>query len=77
MRFLLCLLAVLVLGAAHAQISDWQQDYRKVDVADGIVSFIADESPGGVVQGNVTLIDQRAENTVRASGYAQTSTCLA
>jgi len=68
MRFLLCLLTMLVLGTAHAQTSDWQQDYRKVDVADGIVSFIAGESPGGVVQGNVTLISGKRYSLVVDSG---------
>jgi cyclase len=68
MRSLLCLLPVLVLGVAHAQTADWRQDYRKVDVAEGIVSFIAEESPGGVVQGNVTLISGKRYSLVVDSG---------
>ena len=68
MRFLFCFVCMLVLGAAHAQTPDWQQDYRKVDVAEGVVSFIANDSPGGVVQGNVTVISGKRHSLVVDSG---------
>ncbi len=41
-------LALLALTAAEA---DWRQQHRTFTVADGIITFVADESPGGMVQG--------------------------
>jgi glyoxylase-like metal-dependent hydrolase (beta-lactamase superfamily II) len=66
----LCFIVMLFLGSAHAQPvpTQWRQDFRKVPVAAGIVAYIADDSPGGVVQGNVTLISGRRDSLVIDSG---------
>lgn len=64
--FVLCL-ALLLPGALHAQTA-WKQDFKRVEVADGIVAFVANESPGGVVQGNITLISGSQHSLVIDSG---------
>lgn len=50
------LLALCTGSALAADGAEFHQDHRRVGVAEGIFSFIATESPGGVLQGNVTVI---------------------
>lgn len=49
-------LAALLAATASSAASDFRQDYRAVPVAEGITAFVAGESPGGLVQGNIILI---------------------
>ena len=60
----LCLLP----GLAFADPTAFRQDFTEVEVADGIVAFIATESPGGVVQGNVTVVSVKDASLVVDSG---------
>ena len=68
MRTTLSLIALLVAGHAAAADPAWRQDYRAVDVADGIVAYVAGESPGGVVQGNITVISGKDASLVVDAG---------
>jgi len=68
MRCTLPLIAVLVAGHAVAADPPWHQDHRAVEVADGIVAYIAGESPGGVVQGNITVISGKDASVVVDAG---------
>lgn len=53
---------------AFAQDGQWRQDFDAVEVADGIVAYIAGESPGGVVQGNIVVVSGDEATLVLDSG---------
>lgn len=47
-------MALVLAGSVPA--AEFEQSFECVAVADGIVAYIATESPGGVVQGNITVV---------------------
>lgn len=53
---------------ASAQAVAFEQSFERVDVADGVVAYVATESPGGVVQGNITVISGAEASLVIDSG---------
>lgn len=55
-RWPAALVPMFLASASAFAADDWRQDYEAVEVADGIVAYVAGESPGGVVQGNVVAI---------------------
>lgn len=63
----LALIPLLLAGTAYAQ-APWRQDFTATPVADGVTAFIAGESPGGVVQGNITVISGKTHSLVVDSG---------
>ena len=65
MRQAMVVVAVL---AGGAQAAGFEQSFERVAVADGIVAYIATESPGGVVQGNITVISGKDASLVIDSG---------
>lgn len=54
--------------AACGPAAAFDQSFARVDVAEGIVAYVANESPGGVVQGNVTVISGADASLVIDSG---------
>lgn len=58
-------LAVVV---ACGPVQAFEQSFERVAVADGIVAYVANESPGGVVQGNITVISGKDASLVIDSG---------
>ena len=60
-------LAALVAMGLGAE-ADWRQGYQRTEVGPGVLAFIADESPGGVVQGNITVISGDEFSLVVDSG---------
>lgn len=71
MRLPVLSVATLLLLAACTDAradAPFRQDYRTTEVADGVIAFVADESPGGVVQGNITVIAGERYSVVVDSG---------
>lgn len=60
--------SLLLLGVGTVRAEGWKQDFTRVQVADGVTAFIAAESPGGVVQGNITVIAGERYSLVVDSG---------
>ncbi len=61
----------LLAGGAQAQATAptaWKQDFVRTPVAEGITAYVANESPGGVVQGNITVISGKSHSLVIDSG---------
>ena len=58
--------AVVLAGSTHA--ASFEQSFERIAVADGVVAYIATESPGGVVQGNITVISGEDASLVIDSG---------
>lgn len=46
----------------------FEQSFERVVVAEGVVAYIANEAPGGVVQGNITVISGTNASVVIDSG---------
>src|SRR5687768_2138161 len=65
MRQAMVALAALA-GTAHA--AGFEQSFERVAVADGVVAYVATESPGGVMQGNITVISGKDASVVIDSG---------
>ena len=61
-------LGVVLLVAGAAQAAEFEQSFDRVAVADGVVAYIATESPGGVVQGNITVISGTRASLIVDSG---------
>ena len=59
-------IALLVAGSVQA--AEYRQTFERVEVAEGIVAYIASESPGDVVQGNITVIAGRDASLIVDSG---------
>ena len=58
----------MMLAAGGAQAAGFEQSFERVPVAEGIVAYVATESPGGVVQGNITVISGTQASLVIDSG---------
>src|SRR5690606_15630072 len=59
---------VALLVAGSVQAADYRQTFERVEVGEGIVAYIASESPGDVVQGNITVIAGRDASLIVDSG---------
>lgn len=61
-------IGVLLVLAGNAPAAGFVQSFERVAVADGVVAYVANESPGGVVQGNITVISGTHASVVIDSG---------
>lgn len=61
-------MVALAVAAGGAQAAGFEQSFERVPVAEGIVAYVATESPGGVVQGNITVISGADASLVIDSG---------
>lgn len=69
MRYTPALVTILFSLAvpAFAQ-TPFRQDHRAVPIAEGVTAFIAGEAPGGLVQGNITLISGERHSLLLDAG---------